>query len=63
MGLPAGRNISATPGRVSGSAVSPRVTRATNTDEEEVEEDNGEGDLGRELKVLDQGGVGGKGRL
>ena len=63
MGLPARRNISATPGRVPGSAASPRATRATSTDEEEVEEDNGEGGLGRDLKVLDQGEIGGKGQL
>ena len=63
MGLPAGRNISATPGRVPGSAASPRTTRATSTDEEEEEEDNVEGGLGRDLKVLDQGEAGGKGQL
>ena len=60
MGLPAGRNISATPGRVQGSAASPRTTRATSTDEGEEEEDTVEGGLGRDLQVLDQGEAGGE---
>ena len=60
MGLPARRNISATPGRVPGSAASPRTTRATSTDEGEEEEDTVEGDLGRDLQVLDQGEAGGE---
>ena len=56
MGLPARRNISATPGRVPGSAASPRTTRATSTDEGEEEEDTVEGDL----QVMDQGEAGGE---
>ena len=47
MELPAGRNISVTPGRVQGSAASLRTTRAMSTDEGEEEEDTRERDLGR----------------
>ena len=58
MGLPAGRNTSAMPARVRGSAASLRGTGASSTDEQEGKEDKGEGDLDRELKVLDQGELG-----
>ena len=58
MELPAGRNISVTPGRVQGSAANLRTTRAMSTDEGEEEEDTVEGDLGRDLQVLDQGEAG-----
>ena len=60
MGLPAGRNNSAMPAGVRGSAVSLRGTGALSTDEQEGKEDKGEGDLDRELKVLNQGGLGGR---
>ena len=50
MGLPAGRNISATPGRVQGSAASLRTTRAMSTDEGEEEEDTRERALGRSCR-------------
>ena len=50
MELPAGRNISVTPGRVQGSAASLRTTRAMSTDEGEEEEDTMEGDLGRSCR-------------
>ena len=47
MELPAGRNISVTPGRVQGSAANLRTTRAMSTDEGEEEEDTRERALGR----------------
>ena len=54
MGLPAGRNTSAMPARVLGSAANPVGTEASSIDEQEE-------DLDRELKVLGQGELGGKG--
>ena len=54
MGLPAGRNTSAMPARVRGSAASPMGTEASSINEQEE-------DLDRELKVLGQGEFGGKG--
>ena len=44
-----------------GSAASLRGTGASSTDEQEGKEDKGEGDLDRELKVLDQGRTWGRG--
>ena len=50
MELPAGRNISVTPGRVQGSAASRRTIRAMSTDEGEEEEDTRERALGRSCR-------------
>ena len=63
MGLPAGRNISVTPGRVQGSAASLRTTRAMSTDEGEEEEDTRERDLGRSCRSWTRGRRGGRGQL
>ena len=50
MELPAGRNISVTPGRVQESAASQRTIRAMSTDEGEEEEDTRERALGRSCR-------------
>ena len=63
MELPAGRNISVTPGRVQGSAASRRTIRAMSTDEGEEEEDTRERALGRSCRSWTRGRRGRIGQL